>query len=343
MTVQKISDIIKIEQKWGERSMEYGVIVFISIVFLFIAYRCLKNSAQDRIDDEIKRYKEEKFKEEFEKQKREITLKISNETLDSVNRLQQLNKEIEQKKEFNSSLLEIREKELNSLIEEKRKVKEIQLNLEIDEWSKSAQEAASFNSHLLIEKYNDGIEDLTYKYNLLRSEIEDFRTKRETINQEILRARALEEKQDFYRVQLDPIAIKDIAVINSIKSSISKFDLLEKLLYDCYVKKSVDEMIKRVLEGRAPCGIYKITRLKTKEVYIGQSTDIKARWAQHAKSAFHCGTISHSTLHTTIERDGIENFTWELLEEVPKDKLRERERYWISFYQSKDYGLNEKL
>jgi group I intron endonuclease len=101
-------------------------------------------------------------------------------------------------------------------------------------------------------------------------------------------------------------------------------------------------MIKRVLEGRAPCGIYKITRLKTGEIYIGKSTDIKTRWQQHTKSAFHCGTISHSILHTTIERDGVENFTWELLEEVPKDKLGEREKYWIEFYDSKRYGLNEK-
>ena len=101
-------------------------------------------------------------------------------------------------------------------------------------------------------------------------------------------------------------------------------------------------MVKRVLKGENPSGIYKITRLKTGEIYIGKSVGVKDRWVQHAKSAFHCGTISHSILHTTIEKDGIENFTWELLEEVPKDKLGEREKYWIEFYDSKNYGLNEK-
>jgi hypothetical protein len=30
----------------------------------------------------------------------------------------------------------------------------------------------------------------------------------------------------------------------------------------------------------------------------------------------------------------------EILEEVPKDKLRERESYYIDFYDSKTYGLN---
>jgi group I intron endonuclease len=114
------------------------------------------------------------------------------------------------------------------------------------------------------------------------------------------------------------------------------------LLYDNYVKKPVDEMVKRVLKGESPCGIYKITRLKTGEIYIGKSTDIKSRWQQHSKSAYHCGTISHSTLHTIMEKDGIENFTWEVLEEVPKDKLGEREKYWIQYYDSKNFGLNEK-
>ena len=34
------------------------------------------------------------------------------------------------------------------------------------------------------------------------------------------------------------------------------------------------------------------------------------------------------------------NFTFELIEAVKKDKLRERESYYIDFYDSKNYGLN---
>ena len=43
-----------------------------------------------------------------------------------------------------------------------------------------------------------------------------------------------------------------------------------------------------------------------------------------------------------MARDGIDQFTFELLEEVPKDKLTEREHYYIEFYDSKRYGLNER-
>ena len=117
---------------------------------------------------------------------------------------------------------------------------------------------------------------------------------------------------------------------------------LDKLIYDAYVSKPAAEMIKRVLQGRAPSGRYKITRLKTGEIYVGKSTNVKSRFTEHCKTAYGVGSIAHSILHTTIKKDGIENFTFELLEEVPKEKLTEREKYWITFYGSKEYGLNER-
>lgn len=164
----------------------------------------------------------------------------------------------------------------------------------------------------------------------------------EAINKDILSRRALEEKQDFYRVCLPDDAIGDIQLLMSIRPNLTKRENLDKMIYDNYVAKPTLEMIKRVLEGRAPSGIYKITRLKTGEVYIGRSTDVKSRWQQHIKTAFGCGTIAHSILHRTMEKDGVENFTFELVEECPKEKLGEREKFWIDFYGSKQYGLNEK-
>jgi group I intron endonuclease len=128
----------------------------------------------------------------------------------------------------------------------------------------------------------------------------------------------------------------------SIREKLISRENLDKLIYDVYISKPVMEMVKRILAGGAPSGIYKITRLKTGEIYIGKSTDVKKRWTEHCKTAFGVGSIAHSILHTTMKKDGIENFTFELLEEVPKDKLTEREKYWINFYDSKKYGMNER-
>ena len=230
----------------------------------------------------------------------------------------------------------------NNLIENKKKAELEKVGNEIKEWASSAQDAARLNSTQYQNHLRDQEIEKEKELNELCATIEDYKTRRDVINQEILRARAIEEQQDFYRVQLPESSKHDLEILQSIRKELTKVDILDKLLYDNYIKKSVDEMVKRVLKGENPSGIYKITRLKTGEIYIGKSVNVKDRWVQHTKSAFHCGTISHSILHTTIEKDGIENFTWELLEEVPKDKLGERERYWIEFYDSKKYGLNEK-
>ena len=194
----------------------------------------------------------------------------------------------------------------------------------------------------LVNQYNQTKQTLEEQLNEVAAQLEDYRKKQSVINEEILRRRQVEEQQDFYRVVLDESAISDIQILLTIREKLTSHENLDKLIYDAYVAKPVMEMTKRVLGGRAPSGIYKITRLKTGEIYIGKSTDVKKRWSEHAKTAYGVGSIAHSILHTTIKRDGIENFTFELLEEVPKDKLTEREKYWITFYGSKEYGLNER-
>ena len=44
----------------------------------------------------------------------------------------------------------------------------------------------------------------------------------------------------------------------------------------------------------------------------------------------------------TTTQDLLSKMVANKIEEVPKDKLTEREKYWINFYGSRDYGLNER-
>ena len=82
--------------------------------------------------------------------------------------------------------------------------------------------------------------------------------------------------------------------------------------------------------------IYKITYIKTGESYIGKTTDIKTRWQNHCKTAIGLEAAASSTFHTRLAADGIENYTWEIIEKIPKEKLGEREKYWIDFYETKN-------
>lgn len=317
-------------------------ILLLCFIFYSIHLNIIKKEEIKKIEEDktgqLKEIIENNLKNDLDRLKN-----VQNSINKSYANLNAINREIENKKEFNENLLKIREEEIKRLAAEKENQLKEKINQEVEEWSQSAQEAATLEFEDFLKKYKSAVETAYVNLDTLKEEVKDFQEKREVINQEILRQRAIEENQEFYRIQLSEDSIRDISVLNEIKPRLSKIDLLNKLIYDNYIKKPTDEMIKRVLGGRAPCGIYKITRLKTGEVYIGKSTDIKSRWSQHSKSAFHCGTISHSMLHTTMEKDGIENFIWELLEEVPKEKLSEREKYWIQFYGSQKYGLNEKV
>ena len=104
----------------------------------------------------------------------------------------------------------------------------------------------------------------------------------------------------------------------------------------------MDEMIKRVTAGRDISGIYKITYLKTGEAYIGKTTNIKKRWGEHVKSSLDIGTIAHSSFHNRLKKDGLWNYTFEILEEVPKEQLTEREKFYIQLYGT-DTQLNMKV
>ena len=90
-------------------------------------------------------------------------------------------------------------------------------------------------------------------------------------------------------------------------------------------------------------GIYKIYReCEPNNVYIGQSTDIKGRYSGHVYCAKNRGS-SQMELHQAINQFGIEQFCFEVIEVCQEEKLLERERYWIQFYNSIEVGYNNKL
>lgn len=80
-------------------------------------------------------------------------------------------------------------------------------------------------------------------------------------------------------------------------------------------------------------GIYKITNLRTLESYIGQSLDIENRFKEH---------INHknSIIGREIEKYGINNFSFEVLEECDYIDLDRLEQFYIKAYDSIENGYN---
>lgn len=89
--------------------------------------------------------------------------------------------------------------------------------------------------------------------------------------------------------------------------------------------------------------IYKITNTLNDKVYIGQTIKtVQKRFTQH-KNNSNKEYFSQIVLYKAFNKYGIENFICEEIEEVPNDKLDEREKYWIEYYDSYFNGYNSTL
>lgn len=91
------------------------------------------------------------------------------------------------------------------------------------------------------------------------------------------------------------------------------------------------------------CGIYKITNTINGKCYIGQSRNIEKRWIEHKNRPYNKKDKSYNyPFYRAIRQYGLKNFTFEVLEECSIEELNEREKYWISVYNSfdKNYGYN---
>ena len=86
------------------------------------------------------------------------------------------------------------------------------------------------------------------------------------------------------------------------------------------------------------CGIYKIES-PTGKIYIGQSVDIGRRWRYHKEMR---DKYKKTILYRSFIKYGTETHIFTLLEECPKDKLNEREKFYIEKYDTFDtkHGMN---
>lgn len=81
--------------------------------------------------------------------------------------------------------------------------------------------------------------------------------------------------------------------------------------------------------------IYKITNKVNGKVYIGQTRyTVEARWKQHQHKQ------DKTYFHNAIRKYGVDSFTVETLEECDVELLNEREIFYISKYNTFDYGYN---
>ncbi len=141
-------------------------------------------------------------------------------------------------------------------------------------------------------------------------------------------------------IHLTQEAKDDIEYIYSISSRFHHPDILYKLIWSEYIQKPLNEMLKDNSIGEVS-GIYKITNIQTEKAYIGRSVNVKKRLQDHVKSAIGISTIADQAIHHAMKEEGLWNWSFELLEQVPKELLPEKEKQYIDLLATQDYGYNK--
>lgn len=308
------------------------IAVIVSVIVLLIGLYDLQQAKKIRVQriDQINQIKAQ-IKEE---QHRLKVLQKQNETCQFYvfNSKQQLN-----------TLHQEQQKIKKELDDKKRTLNDFYQTLE----NNSSQAYESYLNTLDInytkaeQKYQQDIN----KINLRRSQAQEELAQIKGIIQAATAARLREqEEQDkklFYSIQIPNNQLMDIIYLQEFKTKLYDPSIVSKVIWSSYIMKPTTDMCNRVLgTTNSVCGIYKITNKNTGEIYIGQSVDIASRWKQHVKCGLGIDASPTNKLYNNMQQSGIWNFTFELLEVCSRDKLNEKECFWIDMYQSNKIGLN---
>ena len=201
------------------------------------------------------------------------------------------------------------------------------------------------------EEYNKLLVQLEYSYNseydkllknkeLILQDLDKIKQTRAAAMEAQRKEKEIEENFQFYSISIDAKDRNDIQTLERVKKDLNNPRILSMLIWTTFFRDKITELCNNVLGTKTIIGIYKITNQETKECYIGQSVDIAKRWKDHAKCGLDIDRPQGNKLYQNMIEYGLWNFTFELLEECPREQLNEKEKFYISLYDSCNYGFN---
>lgn len=286
-----------------------AVILFLAIIACVIAFFIGKNSAEQPI-------------------------KLNNEAL--LREREQLQREIENKEQES--------KRMDQIYQSKMAV--------ISDTEALAEKAYKEKTQALEDKFQDlrlqeNLEYIKlkeqYKQELeyVQKELNSLKATRAAAVEAAKQEQTIADNPQDYSIIFDADELHDMDYLNQIKPKLRNPEIAGKVIWSTFIQKKYNNFAAKILGTEEVCGIYKITDQITKEAYIGQSVSIQTRWKDHIKSGIGAVKASASNqLYAAIKRDGIENFTFELLEACSREELNSKEKYFIGLYQTDVYGLN---
>ena len=308
----------------------------------------IKQITENELNDAIEKLKDSRHQQivVFEREEAKLEV-INNQQIDAMNRLKATEEALLEKQAAEEALLRMAfEKYAENL-----DLEAANLDREYDELEKKLKWVYEQQQDLL-EKEHDELalklkvtyatleEDLKKELSATRKELDKIRATRAAAMEAQLREQEIKDKATFYTLQLDEADKIDISYLRSIEHNLREARPLRMLIWTTFYRDKANELASRLGANNA-CGIYKITHIDSGISYIGQAKNIKDRWVEHIKCSLGIDTPVTSQLYAFTRAKGIENFTFEILEQCPAAELNEKEKTYIEMYQTYEFGLNK--
>ena len=307
------------------------IILLVSGIILY--YGIKKLSQANKI--EVKKVHQQHQEDLLNQKISGLTLKI--EQLKAVEK--EKNKEIEN--------LDLKVRLKRQAVQQDYTVEKKILDNQLEDFKKTTQQAASHYFNTLEKDYvsaqranKQHLANLQAEYNQAAADLQVLKDTRKAAFEALLKQQEVKENKDNYRLKPSQQDLEDIGTLEHIKHSLHKPRILSMLMWQTFWQPLAKKQFPIILQDKTKIGIYKITNIITDQCYIGQSLNIYKRWCDHCKAGLGIDTPVGNKLYQSIQKTGLQNFTFELLCQCPKEELDQKEKYFIELYQSDLYGFN---
>ena len=280
---------------------------------------------------------------EKQNQSRQIEdkIKLLQQTEDSeISNLQRIQLEA---KQFSASYYESEMEKVKIKIDAETKTLEDNLETNAKECDEAYLEVLQDNlNHYLSEdsKLKEKIKASQIEADKIKASIEELVAQMAAAVEVNKRLELERTEKDFYRLQLSEADLEEIQRLRQVSHFLRDKEPLNKVIYKTYYEKPYNALIGRIIGSQKKSGIYKITNIENGMCYIGQSVDLAERLRQHIKRGVGAEPVTRNKLYPAMFAIGPENFTFEIVEECDSSKLNDREKYWIEYCKSKEFGYN---
>ena len=310
-------------------------IVLISIIILLIFFLCKKHYT------DLSKEKEEKYKLEkeisnllIEKEHLEDILDQRDEAIQKADKdyreaIEQYTKDSVDRRNELARLEMEREQELESDYQKLILAKKELFYRDLDAFNEEMEKEIDYYTTIWDNKIN------TYE-SIVDKKKKEYETLIEPIK--ILEKEKLERM--FYCLDINSQDKEDIKyLLTVVAPNLKSKDAIPKIVWSEFFQKPTQELMKKLGIEDKP-GIYKITNIETNKCYIGKSTKVRQRLIDHIKGAIGISTISDQKIHSAMREEGIWNFQFEKVCDCSKEELGEWEKYYIDFFNAREYGYN---